>query len=171
MFVRHPLFVQFGDLSPEAAKATVTGVILLLGAGIAWRMRRRWGRPLADPEFAPQWAIACLFAALMSLGLVAAVLTWNPTLPVWLRRLNEASFWIYLAHHPVVGLAHIALAPTTLTPAVRFLLATAAAISLCLLTWHIAVRGTWVDIVLHGRPRSRPVPSAQPLSDAPARAA
>ncbi|HEX6985468.1 MAG TPA: glycosyltransferase family 87 protein [Planctomycetaceae bacterium] len=64
--VDHPLFVQFGSLSPEAAAKTVTAVILLLGAGIAWRMRRRWGRPIDDPNFAAEWAVACLFVALMS---------------------------------------------------------------------------------------------------------
>ncbi len=66
LHVDHPLFLQFGRLNPSAARASVTAFILLLGAGIAWRMRRRWNRPLDDPHFAPEWAVACLFAALMS---------------------------------------------------------------------------------------------------------
>lgn len=66
LHVEHPLFVQFGALGPRAAKSAVTGVILLLGAGIAWSMRRSWDRPLENRRFAPEWAVACLFAALMS---------------------------------------------------------------------------------------------------------
>ncbi len=66
LHLEHPLFLQFGRLPPDTAKITVTAAILLLGAGIAWRMRRRWSRPQSDPQFAPEWAVACLFAALMS---------------------------------------------------------------------------------------------------------
>lgn len=66
LYVEHPAFLQFGSLSPELAKKAVTGLILLLGAGIAWRMRRRWERPLENANFAAEWAVACLFAALMS---------------------------------------------------------------------------------------------------------
>ncbi|MGC1276268.1 MAG: glycosyltransferase family 87 protein [Planctomycetaceae bacterium] len=66
LYVEHALFAQFGDLSPDAAKLAVTAIILLLGAGIAWRMRRRWSRPRDDRHFAAEWAVACLFTALMS---------------------------------------------------------------------------------------------------------
>lgn len=66
LYVDHPLFTQFGNLSPGVAKLAVTAMILVLGAGIAWRMRRRWNRPLDDRHFAAEWAVACLFAALMS---------------------------------------------------------------------------------------------------------
>jgi hypothetical protein len=66
LYLDHPLFFQFGNLPPAAAKAAVTGLILLLGGAITWRMRRPWDRPLEDRDFAPEWAVACLFAALMS---------------------------------------------------------------------------------------------------------
>ncbi len=64
--VDHPLFVQFGDMSERDAKKTVTITILLLGAVIALRMRRRWDAPLSNDNFAPEWAVACLFVAIMS---------------------------------------------------------------------------------------------------------
>ena len=64
--VGHPLFLQFGDLSEKEAVKTVTLIILLLGAVIALRMRRRWDSPLSNRDFAPEWAVACLFVAIMS---------------------------------------------------------------------------------------------------------
>ena len=68
----HPLFVQPGNLPPRQAKAAVMGLTLLLGAAIAWRMRRQWSAGPVRPggavsaDFAPEWAVACLFTSLMS---------------------------------------------------------------------------------------------------------
>lgn len=66
IYVDHPLFFQFSPLSDQQAKPVVMGLILLLGAAIAWRMRGGWPRPKENPQFAADWATACLFAALMS---------------------------------------------------------------------------------------------------------
>jgi hypothetical protein len=33
---------------------------------IALRMRRKWNSPLSNRDFAPEWAVACLFVAIMS---------------------------------------------------------------------------------------------------------
>ncbi|MDQ3330861.1 MAG: glycosyltransferase 87 family protein, partial [Planctomycetota bacterium] len=66
LHVDHPLFFQFGRMSERVAAATVMGVVLALGAVIAWRMRRPWETPLANADFAPEWAVACLFVAIMS---------------------------------------------------------------------------------------------------------
>ncbi|MEM9702556.1 MAG: glycosyltransferase family 87 protein [Planctomycetota bacterium] len=81
LFIDHPLFVQFGDLSAPAAKRTILGVIAVMGAAVAWRMRRPWravkpalpwdgrGENAGERTFAPlarDWAVACLFASLLS---------------------------------------------------------------------------------------------------------
>ena len=69
---RHPLFVQFLDLSPVAAGRIVTAVLGLIAIGLAWRMRRRWwladDRGDADDRssLAPEWAVACAFVVLLS---------------------------------------------------------------------------------------------------------
>ncbi|MBZ0215864.1 MAG: glycosyltransferase 87 family protein [Fimbriimonadaceae bacterium] len=62
----HPLFVQFGDLGPETAKRVVYGIVLLLGAAIAWRFRRPWPRSESRGGFVVEWAVACLFVGLLS---------------------------------------------------------------------------------------------------------
>ena len=73
LYLDHPLFVQIGDLDAPTARKAIVGVILLMGAAVAWRMRRPWrdtwppalNAATHDP-FARDWAIACLFAALLS---------------------------------------------------------------------------------------------------------
>ena len=64
----HPAFVQFGDFDKQTASRAIMGVILLTGAAVAWRMRRRWraDEKMSGDPFARDWAIACLFAALLS---------------------------------------------------------------------------------------------------------
>ena len=67
LYLDHPAFVQFGDLDKPTASRAIMGVILLTGAAVAWRMRRRWrGEGVRTDPFARDWAIACLFAALLS---------------------------------------------------------------------------------------------------------
>ncbi|MBI1900784.1 MAG: DUF2029 domain-containing protein [Planctomycetia bacterium] len=68
LYIDHPLFFQFGHLPLAQAKAVVTGAILLLGAGIAWSMRRRWNAPSRESgtSLPAEWAVACVFCALLS---------------------------------------------------------------------------------------------------------
>ncbi|NNJ27767.1 hypothetical protein LzC2_38750 [Planctomycetes bacterium LzC2] len=69
----HPLFVQFGDLDAPTARKVIYAVILAMGAAVAWRMRRPWrpvrpafGEQTAFDPFGRDWAVGCLFAALLS---------------------------------------------------------------------------------------------------------
>jgi hypothetical protein len=67
----HPMFVQFLDLPPATAKRTVGAVVAILALLLAWRMRRPWalrGLPAVAGHgaFAPEWAVACALAALLS---------------------------------------------------------------------------------------------------------
>jgi hypothetical protein len=69
---RHPLFVQFLDLSPATARRIVAAVLGVIALGLAWRLRRRWllagDRRGAEnrSSLAPEWAVACAFVALLS---------------------------------------------------------------------------------------------------------
>jgi hypothetical protein len=68
----HPLFFQFLDLPARTAKAIALAIILLMGLAVAWRMRRPWALATTSPPpgpttaFAPEWAVACAFTALLS---------------------------------------------------------------------------------------------------------
>ncbi|MGE0609702.1 MAG: glycosyltransferase 87 family protein [Pirellulales bacterium] len=66
LHLKHPLFFQFGALPVEWAKPTVNGIILLLGLAIAWTMRRSWAADSTRQGLLKDWAVACIFTALMS---------------------------------------------------------------------------------------------------------
>lgn len=74
---RHPLFIQFLDLPKATAKHIVIFVFFVIGLAVAWRLRRRWlllgAKTHSDSlsSLAPEWAIACAFAAILS------PLTWH----------------------------------------------------------------------------------------------
>ncbi|MEX2285531.1 MAG: glycosyltransferase family 87 protein [Planctomycetaceae bacterium] len=66
LFIDHPLFFQFGNLSPERAKLAVKVLIVLLGAALAWQMRRPYTAGDTDIAIAANWAVTCIFCAILS---------------------------------------------------------------------------------------------------------
>lgn len=69
---QHPLFIQFLDLPKSTAKKIVAVIILIMGLAVAWRMRRAWrlaapsSRDSSTSALAPEWAVGCIFAVLLS---------------------------------------------------------------------------------------------------------
>lgn len=97
--------------------------------------------------------LAGLFAGggwLAATGWFALALKPFPSAPRWVRYLAEASLWVYLFHHPVVGLAQVALAGSPLSAGCKFVLVTLSGVTLSLLTYEVGVRRTWIGRLLHG---------------------
>jgi hypothetical protein len=83
----HPLYLQFGQLSQDAARLAAQGIFAVLGLAIAWGVRRPWH--VRDPRFPHEWAVGCIFTALISplcwrqhlvVALPAAFLLWRAVL-------------------------------------------------------------------------------------------
>jgi hypothetical protein len=66
LFLDHPLYIQFGAMPPARAKLFVNTVLLVLGGYIAWCFRGRWNWQRGNGRFAYEWAVVCLFCALLS---------------------------------------------------------------------------------------------------------
>ena len=84
-----------------------------------------------------------------------------------LRYLCDSSYFLYIAHMPVLLALQLALVALPLHPAIKAMMALAAATVLLLVVYHWAVRPTAIGALLNGRriPHTRP---PRPL--APARA-
>jgi fucose 4-O-acetylase-like acetyltransferase len=111
--------------------------------------------------------LAGLFAGggwLAATGWFALALKPRPPAPGWVRYLAEASLWVYLFHHPVVGLAQVALAGSRLPAGCKFVLVTLSGVALSLLTYEVGVRRTWVGRLLHGPRGAEAGKGAQSLS-------
>jgi len=92
----------------------------------------------------------------------------STTLPRPVAFAAAASFWMYLVHHPLVGLTQLALLNSTLPPTAKFLLSFATGVALSLASYAVFVRRTWIGRLLDGRGQTRPptVP-ALPVREVP----
>ena len=105
-----------------------------------------------------------LHAWLAVTGWFGVCLRWlNRQPPASVRYVAEASFWIYLFHHPVVGLAQVSLSQVALPVVAKFLLTSLVGVVLPLLTYHAFVRQTWIGVVLCGHRKG--VGSGTPQAD------
>jgi len=89
--------------------------------------------------------------------------------PVW-RYLCEASYFLYLAHVPVILGLQLLLDPLAAPPLAKIPAVLAGTLAILLLTYHYAVRPSFIGAALNGRkhpPARRP---GLPLTPAPGRA-
>jgi surface polysaccharide O-acyltransferase-like enzyme len=88
--------------------------------------------------------------------------------------LADASYWVYLAHLPLVCVLQLALCRLGWVPELKCFVVVAAASGLSLLTYHTLVRSTFIGECLHGprgargKPRANAPGLALPLPDAQA---
>lgn len=104
-----------------------------------------------------------LFAWLSVLGLTGLFLRLFNRPHRALQYVSEASFWIYLVHHPFVGLAQVDLARAPIAAELKFVLVTTTVFAIALLTYQALVRGTWVGVLLNGRRRRLRLPNTEPV--------
>jgi peptidoglycan/LPS O-acetylase OafA/YrhL len=71
------------------------------------------------------------------------------------RYLADASYWIYLAHLPLVMALQIAVARTDLPAMVKFPLVLVTVITILLASYHLLVRYSFIGAVLNGRRQRR----------------
>ncbi len=82
------------------------------------------------------------------------------------RYLADSSYWLYLAHLPVVAALQIWLAPWHLHWALKFPLLLATTLTILLLSYHWLVRFTWLGKILNGHRHTRRQPSAPSMESA-----
>jgi peptidoglycan/LPS O-acetylase OafA/YrhL len=81
----------------------------------------------------------------------------------WVRYLSDSSYWLYLAHLPLVIGAQAALKDVALPGLVKFLIVTVGVTAILLLSYEYLVRYRWLGRLLNG-PRERPSKSAIDLT-------
>ena len=104
--------------------------------------------PGAKLCYATAYAVALVCWTLAAIG--AGVRFLSTARPV-VRYLADASYWMYLAHLPLVMALQVSLMFVNTHWALKFLLINLVACALLLLSYHYWVRPTWVGVVLNGR--------------------
>jgi ABC-type multidrug transport system ATPase subunit/peptidoglycan/LPS O-acetylase OafA/YrhL len=110
---------------------------------------------------------ACYMASIWywSFGLIGAALRFCEKQSAVRRYLADASYWMYLAHLPIVFFLAAALAKVPLHWAIKFPLSLMITCSALLASYHYLVRPTWIGEILNGRKYPRvwqAAPSAAP---------
>lgn len=81
------------------------------------------------------------------------------------RYLSDASYWIYLAHLPLVMALATLLGPLPWPALVKFPVILAATLVVLLASYHYLVRPTWLGALLNGRRYPRRAPSPATAAD------
>lgn len=117
----------------------------------------------------PLGMILAAYAILATGGAVGGCLRWLDQPRPTLAALGAASFWIYIVHHPLVGLAQLGLHTSPLPSGVKFLLVTSGTLSICLMSYRFIVRDSILGQFLKGRWRRpvEPMPDTHPPAATP----
>ncbi len=99
-----------------------------------------------------------LFAWLMIFGAMGLFESLLPRERKWVRYLADASFWLYLAHLPLVIVGQAVMRRLELPMPVELLLLLAAVIAILLASYHWIVRPTWIGALLNGSRKGRGSP-------------
>lgn len=138
-------------LKPLGAVA-ITSLLLAVFAGWQWLERIELlpvpGKVIAKVPAAALWwnvpvALCTVTAAWsVTLILIATLLSRDTAARSTLRYLAAASFWVYLIHHPILGLCHINLKVyfPALHPLAKFVISSAVAIIVSIMTFEVFCR-------------------------------
>jgi glucans biosynthesis protein C len=79
----------------------------------------------------------------------------------WLRYLSDSSYWLYLVHMPVLIAIQLVLAGFPWSAVAKTAALLAVSVPILLISYHFAVRPTWIGAALNGRryPIGRSAPS------------
>jgi glucans biosynthesis protein C len=129
--------------------------LFLAGSAVALLVRVRWlpldlAAPLTGSAAWASVASASLFGWLTlygSLGVCAHLARYGGRA---IKYLSDSSYWVYLAHFPVVGLIQADLFLVALPSSVKFLFAFAIGMAWSVLTYEACVRRTWIGRWLRG---------------------
>ncbi len=101
-----------------------------------------------------------------SFGVIGAALTFCANESPVRRYLADASYWLYLAHLPIVFFLAAAFAKVPWHWAVKFPLILAITMTVLLASYHYLVRPTWIGQILNGRRYPRTKKPAHELENA-----
>jgi peptidoglycan/LPS O-acetylase OafA/YrhL len=116
----------------------------------AWGVESAAGLPLIRAGWFAAYALMMWAFVLAFLGIFSR---YCQAPRAWVRYLSDSSYWVYLAHFPLIVALQVLLAPVALPWIVKYGMICAAATVVLLVSYHHLVRGTRLGVVLNGRQR------------------
>ena len=115
--------------------------VLLFGPGLA----------LIEASWVTASAIQVTFAWAMSFGLIGLFRRFMSAERFWVRYLSDASYWMYLAHLPLVFVAQGLIAGWDIPAIPKFLVISSSVTAVLLVTYHYLVRYRAIGSLLNGK--------------------
>ena len=100
-----------------------------------------------------QWAfigLQAIFAWAMTFGFLGAMMRWCSKRRESIRYANEASFWLYLAHFPIVCALQLVIWPWQTDPWVKLLIVATTGVVVSIMAYEYGVRYSWLGTVING---------------------
>ena len=97
------------------------------------------------------WTGPALYAWLMSIGLLGLFARTMPAENRVVRYMSDSSYWMYLAHLPLVVAGQIAMRGVPWPPLAKFAVLSIGATALLLASYEWCVRRTWIGLLLNGK--------------------
>ena len=117
------------------------------------------GTPIPGPEWIRGVYVACYTLAIWywTFAIIGIAMRFCSTPNAKIRYLADSSYWLYLAHLPLVMFFQVILARVEIHWSIKFPAILGVAIYLLLVTYRSWVRHTWLGALLNGRrfPRER----------------
>ena len=92
-----------------------------------------------------------IYVWMMSAAMMGLFRRWVGQERAWVRYLSDASYWMYLAHLPLVLAAQLWVRDWPLPSGVKFTLICGGVFAVLLLSYEHLVRYTWIGALLNGR--------------------
>jgi ABC-type multidrug transport system ATPase subunit/peptidoglycan/LPS O-acetylase OafA/YrhL len=157
----HRQLEVLGELRKRWLGQLLIGVALSIACqsvpGIKLGTTRPWLGHLFTSATTPYAACYLLSAWYWSFGIIGAALQFCNGESAVRRYLADASYWLYLAHLPLVFFLAAAFARVPWHWAIKFPLILAITMTVLLTSYHYLVRPTWLGALLNGRryPRAK----------------
>ena len=104
---------------------------------------RDWIRPLSVLS-------QSLFAWCMSLSCIGLFRSCFAEPKPWIRYVSDSSYWLYVAHLPLVVAIQSQMAESSYNGYLKLLVISALSIAILLLSYQLLVRCTWIGLFLNG---------------------
>jgi glucan biosynthesis protein C len=140
----HPHWlVRLRPLAPALGVASLGAYTAFL-----WVLDARSAEPLLHLGAAALQACVSVWMTLWSLQ---AGSIWLNMQVGWLRYLSDASYWTYLVHLPVLFAVQYQLLDLELPWPIKWGIGVGVTLAICLGSYHLAVRRTWLGRLLNGK--------------------
>jgi len=134
------------------------GLLVVFPFALEFSMAGEWSHEFEDLRHPIGALLEVSYTWLMVFGLMGLFGKLFRSESPALRYVSDSSYWLYLAHLPMILLAQWWVRDWSLSPFIKFPLVCGIVTGLLLVTYRYCVRYTWLGTLLNG-PRQRPLPS------------